>query len=497
MGAAARLSLESFDFGCALVHDFGLPCQDASTFAFLARNYQLYVGKRETLVDICLANCQVAFHAQRYRTAQVWNILGLAVSDEQRRFVSENSARLPAKIDLSELVTLRSFKSRLCRTDVCLCGTSGPTPCSLHPAPTTNGAESFKPQLSDVPPESSDEGEERALGDAPGITVDRSQSKNIVINSKSLIAHSPTSDGSSAGVTSISPEDFYGRAGTSFTRLPMTSKFGTSVSSGGSSADDIAKSFSDWRSHALEDIEEASEVPTPRNNKSVADIDPTRSSLEVKPNPGSSRLTHALESLVITPDKEQAHEIRDLYLKFLQDQTYPWRTEQLLKRAFEYSLSQGDIQLCAILVLLFCNDYPNFCASLVAEEVVVSYVTLLKRHCLFSNAAEVVKLSDYEPVRILGQMETSLDTLCARCKHPLSENANALDLLHGEIGFWYCAHCKNLLHDCSICQEPIRGLGVVILKCGHECHNKCMRAWFYDLGMNSCPTGCGVEIRAL
>lgn len=547
--AGLKLSDASFD-GQSLVHALAVPGQDAASFGWLAVNYKVHALADETLVDCCAHNSQVAFTTRRYRTAQVWAILESAVADEQRRFAEVYHARLPDKVDLAKLVTLHPMAPPEPRKALDAPQTATATTPARTPPP-----DGFRPLLSERPPGSSDdERNDNQVDDeddddvddddvddlddnsnhaghktqAGGISISRPRAHTIS-NDSAVLSVSPGSGdyGTSLGVTSMSPEDMYGRAGTSFTRLPMVTRgtAGTSAStaSGSGSTDEMGRSITDWRTSILEDIEEDSE-PTPRAGKNAL-----AARMPTLPAPSTtSRLSHALESLSATPqtasqatspappsdrpmivatapsassqNQSQSQSsntsTRDLYTSFLAEQTYPWRTEQLLIKAFDYALEQGDVQLCAILVLLLRHDYPSMCPSHVAEEVVLSYLTLLKRHGLFSSAAEVAKVSDMEPVRALGQTETSLDTLCAQCRRPLSENVDAPDAwMYGHpTGFWYCVNCKSLLHTCSICREPVRTLTLVTLRCGHECHESCLREWFCDLAMSSCPAGCGLQI---
>lgn len=46
---------------------------------------------------------------------------------------------------------------------------------------------------------------------------------------------------------------------------------------------------------------------------------------------------------------------------------------------------------------------------------------------------------------------------------------------------------------CGVCNLPVRGLGNTCLACGHIGHLNCLRSWFSDAGMNSCPAGCGCQ----
>jgi hypothetical protein len=47
--------------------------------------------------------------------------------------------------------------------------------------------------------------------------------------------------------------------------------------------------------------------------------------------------------------------------------------------------------------------------------------------------------------------------------------------------------------SCGICNLPVLGLGNKCLACGHVGHLECLRGWFLDAGMSSCPVGCGCQ----
>ena len=49
------------------------------------------------------------------------------------------------------------------------------------------------------------------------------------------------------------------------------------------------------------------------------------------------------------------------------------------------------------------------------------------------------------------------------------------------------------VQTCGVCNLPVRGLGNTCLACGHIGHLNCLRRWFSDAGMNSCPVRCGCQ----
>lgn len=202
----------------------------------------------------------------------------------------------------------------------------------------------------------------------------------------------------------------------------------------------------------------------------------------------------------------------NLYREYLQTLTHPWRAEKMIEQASRYSMEQGDVQMCAILGMLFMKDYPGaFESQQMLEEWTWAYMTLLRRYELHIVCAEIIKLSPFESVREMGQIETSLDILCHRCSHPLTDNtAAALEgngrLPTSQIAFWYCAHCRKLLEGCIFCGIPVKGIAVAIFECGHTLHPECLDYWKEALemqflhsssqdagsleGLIECPSGC-------
>lgn len=220
------------------------------------------------------------------------------------------------------------------------------------------------------------------------------------------------------------------------------------------------------------------------------------------------------------------------YREYLQTLTHPWRAEKMIEQSAIYAMEQGDIQMCAMLGMLFMEDYPSAFQSLqMVEEWVWAYLTLLRKHELHMVCAEIIKLSPFKRVRESGQIEVQLDMLCHRCNHPLVENAAAavaaretnahrLDFgtadyhnSHAElpqpaVGFWYCGNCHKLLDSCIFCRVPVKGIAVSTLECGHKLHIHCMREWISYAtvttgaaddetlarngghGLIECPSGC-------
>ncbi|QOU18999.1 hypothetical protein BRETT_004220 [Brettanomyces bruxellensis] len=177
----------------------------------------------------------------------------------------------------------------------------------------------------------------------------------------------------------------------------------------------------------------------------------------------------------------------------------PWYPSDLIKQAAEFSAKQGDVLLCATFALLFRSAYPDSITSRQAEEWILSYHKALLRHCLFSCAAAVVKKAadSYESFKTIGQTKTSVRLYCNNCHSLIANEVSKKRLQEGdenvEFGFWYCDKCSKRQGNCAYCEEPLKGLCMALLGCGHKGHFKCFRAWFIDENQSSCPS-CGTPV---
>lgn len=196
------------------------------------------------------------------------------------------------------------------------------------------------------------------------------------------------------------------------------------------------------------------------------------------------------------------------YQEYLQTINHPWRAENMIQQAAQYAMEQGDVQTCATIGLLFMKDYPGaFESEQVIEEWIWAYLLLLRKHELHLICAEIIKHSPFPAIRELGQIETSLDILCHRCKHPLTDNTaaarEAYQFSDDKIAFWYCGHCHKLLEGCIFCHIPVKGISITIFECGHKIHQECMTKWIKAIEQIQetmkhndteypieCPSGC-------
>lgn len=193
----------------------------------------------------------------------------------------------------------------------------------------------------------------------------------------------------------------------------------------------------------------------------------------------------------------------------------PWTTKNLLEEALSYADLQGDILMCSTLALLFYDPVLKSKRSSVSKENCIEwlalYIEILRRKQLFVTAMKVLNETpsglSADLNRICGN-EVSLRFYCNWCKKLLVNeeskvkfNSRKWTSQYGTVedssdfGYWYCDECSKQQLGCVYCNEPCKGLNVVVsLKCGHRGHFGCLREWFVEDENTECPGGCDVSI---
>lgn len=179
----------------------------------------------------------------------------------------------------------------------------------------------------------------------------------------------------------------------------------------------------------------------------------------------------------------------------------PWSTINMLAKAVSYAMEQGDVIMCATLTLLFYGPFrKQFVAKVMSKnsslECLGMYVDALRKRKLFTNAVNVVKdaPSDlkYE-LSVYASKDVDLRFYCCWCQKLLvNETTKAKYTKQPDnFGYWYCDECSRKQLNCVYCNEPCKGLTVVVsLKCGHRGHFGCLQEWFVVDEHAECPGGC-------
>ncbi|CAN6635044.1 hypothetical protein TRVA0_015S00408 [Trichomonascus vanleenenianus] len=497
-------------------------------FQHFAENYAVIRHNGASSIDLCRHNASVAARARRFRTAQMWNVLQASLEWEEKRFQEyrltkrRTSTSVGPRARTGAIVhtnggLLKPAASKIAEgLRSILSGDATPlaeASTISTPVPTSVAASGYLP-TDYLPKEVINDTESRNAAptstvDSAGSTVvqpnqtpttstkvkplpipeDRQPSKlgNELMSSEShsgsdellssfstsasspqrLYAKSPDSDG---------PAKHHGKS--SYTRLPMIknsmSSYSTSAGSTVTTTDDNGPTHGHY---GLSYPSDGFSMPTNSSYNRTNSFSTEEGNIEppIQPVGLGISMEHP------TPEDRE-------YREFLTTLTHPWRSTKLIEKAAERALVQGDVQLCAVLGTMFYEERPDaFPSTQAVEEWILSYIDLLKRCQLFAAAAEIIKGSKFEMVRELGLTETAIETLCHRCMAPLREVNTTSE-------FWYCERCKKYLDGCVICREPVKGLALTSLACGHKMHIACMTDWLFDDRNTECPSGCGTLI---
>lgn len=525
------------------------PNQDSEIFEFLAEKYLIFPKNGETLIDLCRNNAQVATRALRFRTSASWSILLQQVLQEQIRFdeelasgqlkpfmtvantkvehsgsgtskvvstskITESLKGLPKSPDLntsvsSDVIPSVSFDSLEMQQQQQL----GLKPDMHFPynsmATTAHSALAISPTTSHI---------------SESTTVEPVQVPNMTSGRPTNASDLPGTipEGYSFYGSGISPDEMFegessslsrsatAAAATNYTHLSMIHRTNMgnsasttdSLSEGIETVESVRKGATDIRmSSMLDEIKEddSDTSSLPKHDRSLryqgmsVDSIESRIPFETK-GPGIGGGTDSESHNNAYINSFNASQLKLCFDNFRSLQNHPWAPENLIRKLIEYSLADGDLQLVSILTIMFAERYPNALpTSKVQEECIHSYLQLLRRARVFSSAAEIIKFSKFNSIRQLAFSETSLDLLCHRCMTPLVENGQAKDrgVPKSKIGFWYCDSCRKILSGCVMCNEPIKGLAIGLLTCGHKVHMDCMKEWVFTDGMMECPAGCG------
>ncbi|PWW79171.1 WD40 repeat-like protein [Tuber magnatum] len=142
------------------------------------------------------------------------------------------------------------------------------------------------------------------------------------------------------------------------------------------------------------------------------------------------------------------------------------------------------------------QTFPLHPLPLVAS--ISSYLDLLRRFNLHSVAASVIKCAQVLPeFTALGQTNTHLDFSCGRCARPITTTATTTAATAATVrvgaggGGVGCGKC-GAVDGCVICWGKV-GRWSMCQGCGHGGHDECLREWFFGGGTGGecAAVGCG------
>lgn len=167
-----------------------------------------------------------------------------------------------------------------------------------------------------------------------------------------------------------------------------------------------------------------------------------------------------------------------------------------LREALEEFADEGDVQMCAMLVLIAPEELRT--SRRRVHRFVDAYIELLMRRRLYACAAYLRKFCHVEDVSQVTLVDTIIYTSCGRCRKPLIVPAGSRIPGHvAKGGFSYCTTCKSSCTVCAICRLPVRALLFQCSICSHGGHQACYRSYYaqrpmVDLPMSSIPAGSSI-----
>lgn len=179
----------------------------------------------------------------------------------------------------------------------------------------------------------------------------------------------------------------------------------------------------------------------------------------------------------------------------------PWSLINMLEKAVAYANDQGDVIMCSTLILLFHDLFKgSFAEKILSDEGCLEclglYIETLRKKCLFTTAVNVVKEAPSSlkyKLSVFASKEVDMRFYCCWCEKLLVNEVSREKFgpASEKFGYWYCDNCSRQQLCCVYCNEPSRGLSVVVgLNCGHKGHFGCLQEWFVDGGNTECPGGC-------
>ncbi|RCK66058.1 Restriction of telomere capping protein 1 [Candida viswanathii] len=177
--------------------------------------------------------------------------------------------------------------------------------------------------------------------------------------------------------------------------------------------------------------------------------------------------------------------------------TRAWKFKSLLRKALDYAVLQGDVIFCATAAILFYEFADDTISEYEYLEWVSMYIDILQKKRLFVTAINIINSTSADiksKLQKIYSVDLDLRFYCSNCESLLVNEKSQL-LQKGEFGYWYCDECNKVQLTCVYCNEPCKGLAVVVgLKCGHQGHFGCLKEWFIQGENTECPGGCDYHI---
>lgn len=179
----------------------------------------------------------------------------------------------------------------------------------------------------------------------------------------------------------------------------------------------------------------------------------------------------------------------------------PWHSLNLLSKALDFAIGEGDLVTAATFIMLFADFYSGeFYHFVLGEdeslECLGAYVDALRRKELYNISVQIVKEAPQDlkhRLSLYACKETDMKFYCCWCQKLLINEQSKIKFgaTSENYGYWYCDECSKKQLNCVYCNEPCKGLTVVVdLICGHRGHFGCLKEWFIEDKNTACPGGC-------
>lgn len=169
----------------------------------------------------------------------------------------------------------------------------------------------------------------------------------------------------------------------------------------------------------------------------------------------------------------------------------PFVPRQMIRKSVEFSSGQGDLIMSCTLLLLF-NDRYKILPEVMMKNSLFEYLQFLQRMTFWVPLANILQITEYDEFKQMSSNSTTVRRFCSKCGVlVVNEKTKEKYLKDDQVNFgaWFCEQC-GCRSKCIYCNEPLKGLNIFRLKCGHNGHFGCFKSWMFDEGMSCCPGGC-------
>lgn len=496
--------------------NLSLPQSDPDIFTLLSAKYQISVSKDKDLAQVCEENAEVAAIAGKHRDCQAWRAIRFSIiwqisndhEEEEENVPKENvdgpygtSEHKESTVSVQSTLSRNGNSSELYKASY---GTSkeGEHRQNLPESETLGGSKESNVTHSNSRKSS------QQIKEIVHVLSDNTRGKDIDKYESAIADEEDEASASPAAFTSeviTQPLNIKKSHNKSFGSFRNRYSFtGSSIDFDNERAFSPSSSIGTTKSAIVPRVPLFSNLDSSEEEgkilKSILSRKTSANTIGRDASTGEpSQLTEILKQGVANFTEHRAQFNLSSNKKENGSLEVPWYPSDLIKRAAEFSAEQGDVLLCATFALLFKSVYPNSISSRQAEDWILSYHRALLQHCLFSCAAAVIKKAaeSYETFKTIGQTKTSVRLYCNNCHSLIANEESKKKVQEGdknvEFGFWYCDKCSKRQGNCAYCEEPLKGLCVALLECGHKGHFKCFKSWFIDESQTSCPS-CGTPV---